>query len=170
MHFNQLSPGEAERLAMLAEEAGEVAEAAGAALATRGIVGYDPDAQERKAMALQRELCDLLAIFRMMEVDIGRDRDDVREDMIAYYSRPERCTIEQICKISGSLVQAVMKILRHGYHSYHPAYPERGDNRVQLAQVVSEARGLITAYGAMGDLDAIVGRKLRYTHHQDQAA
>lgn len=72
-HFNKLTPAEAERLAWLMEECGEVIQAAGKILRH----GYDstdptnPDHAGNRA-DLERELCDILQVIIHMQ-----DRKDL---------------------------------------------------------------------------------------------
>ena len=63
--FNQLSPGEAERLAMLAEEAGEIVQAVGKVL-RHGYESRDIGSGRTNRQSLLRELQDLEAVRRMM--------------------------------------------------------------------------------------------------------
>lgn len=65
-HFNNLTPAEAERLAMLAEECGEVIQIIGKILRH----GYDsrhPDGGMTNRELLQREVCDVSAIVDAMQ-------------------------------------------------------------------------------------------------------
>lgn len=74
-HFNNLTPAEAERLAMLAEECGEVIQAVGKILRH----GYDshhpdqagkpPEFRHTNRDQLKQELADLLAVVDMMDQD-----------------------------------------------------------------------------------------------------
>ncbi|HCO91067.1 MAG TPA: hypothetical protein DIT40_08855 [Alphaproteobacteria bacterium] len=74
-HFNNLTPAQAERLAMLAEECGEVIQAVGKILRH----GYDsyhpeeaakfPENRQTNRDALVRELTDLSAVIVMIEQD-----------------------------------------------------------------------------------------------------
>lgn len=70
-HFNGLTPAQAERLAMLAEECGEVIQIIGKILRH----GYDSWHPDRPAitnrMLLEKELTDLIAVHNEMSV---RDR------------------------------------------------------------------------------------------------
>ncbi len=61
-HFNNLSPKQAELLAMLAEEAGEIVQVVGKIL-RHGLDSYHPDNPETtNSMLLTKELTDLAAI------------------------------------------------------------------------------------------------------------
>lgn len=78
-HFNGLRPDEAERLAMLAEEAGEIVQAVGKIL-RHGYESYHPEntnLTNRDLLAM--EITDLLAVVEMMDSDFnvgsGRDLD-----------------------------------------------------------------------------------------------
>lgn len=65
-HFNDLSPKQAELLAMLAEEAGEVVQVVGKIL-RHGLDSYHPDdPQTTNAVLLRKELTDLAAICAAM--------------------------------------------------------------------------------------------------------
>lgn len=69
-HFNQLSPAEAERIALLMEEAGEVVQICGKIL-RHGFESYHPDDEKRitNRKLLEKELGDLSAARRLMEVN-----------------------------------------------------------------------------------------------------
>lgn len=65
-HFNQLSPSEAERLAILAEEAGEVVQIVGKIL-RHGLDSHHPDDPSRtNRMMLENEICDFYAAVSLM--------------------------------------------------------------------------------------------------------
>lgn len=68
MGFNRLSNGQAERLAMAAEEGGELAQAAGKAL-RHGFESYHPSTGVTNREALRREFIDVLAVWRLMAAD-----------------------------------------------------------------------------------------------------
>jgi NTP pyrophosphatase (non-canonical NTP hydrolase) len=70
-HFNQLTPAEAERLAILAEECGEVVQVIGKIL-RHGWGDDHPDYHNR--LDLERELGDVLAIVKRMAAE--HDVDD----------------------------------------------------------------------------------------------
>lgn len=67
-HFNKLTPAQAERLAMLAEECAEVIQCVTKIL-RHGYGSYHPDDAERTTnrQSLERELADLWAIADRME-------------------------------------------------------------------------------------------------------
>ena len=80
-HFNQLTPAEAERLAMLAEECGKVIQAVGKIL-RHGYGSFHPDRPEiTNRTLLEREVRDLQAVLSLMDSDIdtilseGQDLD-----------------------------------------------------------------------------------------------
>ena len=71
IHFNQLTPAEAERLAMLADEAGEIVQAVGKIL-RHGYESYhpeNPNTNNRDLLAM--EITDLLAVIEMMDGDFN---------------------------------------------------------------------------------------------------
>lgn len=75
----------------------------------------------------------------------------------------------------GEVIQAVGKILRHGYASYHPDDQGRGDNRDELAGECGDVLFAIEEMMRRGDLDPAEVRKAanykadsisEYLHHQ----
>lgn len=64
-HFNKLSPAEAERLAILAEECGEIVQIIMKAM-RHGLDFHHPDTGETNRAAIARELGDLDAICARM--------------------------------------------------------------------------------------------------------
>lgn len=64
-HFNRLSPAQAERLALLAEECGEVIQAVGKIL-RHGYSSRHPNGGPDNRATLERELGDVLLVFRLM--------------------------------------------------------------------------------------------------------
>lgn len=68
-HFHGLTPAEAERLAMLAEEAGEIVQMVGKIL-RHGYASHHPDRPSTNNRALLRgEIDDFLAVMSAMEKD-----------------------------------------------------------------------------------------------------
>lgn len=76
-HFNQLTPAQAERLAILAEEAGEIVQAVGKIL-RHGYASYHPndDRVDNRDM-LSREIGDITAVIHDMVV-----QEDLRLSVI----------------------------------------------------------------------------------------
>lgn len=64
-HFNRLTPAEAERLAILAEECGEIVQIVSKAL-RHGLDFHHPDTGETNRAAIMREIGDLNAICARM--------------------------------------------------------------------------------------------------------
>lgn len=93
-HFNQLTPEEAERLAMLAEEAAEVIQVVGKIL-RHGYGSKHPDnldGPDNRAM-LRRELADLQAVTTMMTY--AGDLPGLPEDLGRIGARKLRYTHHQ---------------------------------------------------------------------------
>jgi NTP pyrophosphatase (non-canonical NTP hydrolase) len=68
-HFNGLTPAQAERLAMLAEEAGEIVQIVGKIL-RHGYDSYHPnDPYNNNKALLEKELADFAAVETMLEQD-----------------------------------------------------------------------------------------------------
>jgi len=80
LHFNGLTPGQAERLAMLIEECGEVITAATKIL-RHGYGSHHPDRLDTNRHDLEREIGDVFAVLvRMMAMDdINADACDNAE-------------------------------------------------------------------------------------------
>lgn len=75
-HFNQLTPAQAERLAILAEEAGEIVQAVGKIL-RHGYASTHPNGGPDNRGSLTKEVGDLFATVALM-VDAG----DLNEDAV----------------------------------------------------------------------------------------
>ena len=78
-HFNGLTPAEAERLAMLAEEAAEVIQVVGKIL-RHGYSGYNPDEPNLdNRVLLMNELADFNSVQLLMEGsgDVFRTGDEI---------------------------------------------------------------------------------------------
>lgn len=74
MPFNRLTPGEAERLALLAEECGEVVQVIGKIL-RHGYESCHPNGGDSNRVLLERELGDLLAAKELMCSEFARGED-----------------------------------------------------------------------------------------------
>lgn len=77
--FNGLSPAEAERLAMLAEEAGEIVQAVGKVL-RHGYASCHPRRNEENRRALQREIADLQLVVHHMIARGDLHADEMSND------------------------------------------------------------------------------------------
>ena len=86
-HYNKLTPAQAERLAMLAEECGEVIQIVGKIL-RQGYEGYHPDDMLRTTnrRLLRNELTDVLAVADEL-VDSGDILDCDHEDVDLAWQR-----------------------------------------------------------------------------------
>ena len=83
--------------------------------------------------------------------------------------------IECLAEEAGEIVQACMKILRHGLHNFHPADPDCTTNRVLLGKELGNLRYVqeqMHLEGDIDDRDVLVGEHSKernwptYTHHQ----
>jgi hypothetical protein len=90
-------------------------------------------------------------------------------------SASEAERLEMLAEEAAEVVQVCMKILRHGYASYHPNSPEvtnrmlledelRDLDAVRLAMM---RRADIGKHGTVAIMDAWT-RKLTYAHHQQE--
>jgi hypothetical protein len=167
--YNKLNPAEAERLAMLIEEAGEVVMASSNILeriSSKRFAG--PEMMEK----LEAECYDFLAILRMMHDDLASVYGQVNPDLVFMHNTSglqERLAI--LSTAASHVIQIGCKTLRHGYASFHPDTPSR-DNRSILAYEVEIMCRMIQTFGAqqefrnLRDLDEIIRKKSRYMHHQ----
>lgn len=100
-HFNRLSPAEAERLALLAEECGEVVQAIGKIL-RHGYGSRDPtsrkaDGGPTNRQALETEIGDLLAACELLaEADLSpaaiADAEKQKRSRVQRYLHHQRAT------------------------------------------------------------------------------
>lgn len=86
--------------------------------------------------------------------------------------------LAMLAEEAGEIVQAVTKVLRHGYDSFHPNELEStdpSDNRMDLAREVGDLWGIVEEMCELGDIDADLvdeacdgkwQRARRYAHHQ----
>lgn len=89
--------------------------------------------------------------------------------------------VEMIAEEAGEIVQACMKLLRHGPYSVNPDDPDAGNNRHQLTMEIAQLNGTVAHLLRTGFLDHFAmaqeeparynkimeGRA--YTHHQNVA-
>ena len=77
----------------------------------------------------------------------------------------------------GELVQAIGKVLRHGYDSTHPADPHGPNNRANLEREMGDVRAAMILLCSAGDANkaevrALAEMKLvkvrQYLHHQGE--
>lgn len=89
-------------------------------------------------------------------------------------SKAEAERLHMLAEEAGEIVQACMKILRHGYHSFHPGRPN-GTNLGDLEREIGNFQELVEDMVAAGDLMSTgiaMGRddkrtnKKRYTYCQ----
>jgi NTP pyrophosphatase (non-canonical NTP hydrolase) len=76
----------------------------------------------------------------------------------------------------GEVIQAVGKILRHGYASVHPDGRDKGrDNRANLLRELGDVRAIVALMCGENDIDHSemvvaatdkLARVARYVHHQ----
>lgn len=91
----------------------------------------------------------------------------------------ERERLDILSEECGEVVQAISKIGRHGYNSYHPSTPASYDrnNRRDLEREIGDLMGVLDVMIAEGDLDHVKIadarakkvssiRMRRWTHHQ----
>jgi len=87
-HFNKLTPAQAERLAMLAEECGEVMQVIGKIL-RHGYDSYHPDTGEGNRALLVKEMTDLMAVHAAM-IASGDTRYPTQEEAGAAWKKKLR--------------------------------------------------------------------------------
>ena len=84
-HFNGLSPAQAERLAMIAEEAGEIVQAVGKIL-RHGFDSRSPEGGPDNREALAREIADL-HVCASLSISAGDFRWPVRAERVSAMTR-----------------------------------------------------------------------------------
>lgn len=102
--------------------------------------------------------------------------------MIAHFNGLTPAEAERLAILAeecGEVVQAIGKILRHGYDSYHPDYPNGGNNRSLLEKEIGDLSAAIDIMRWERDIrdqgvhDA-ADRKLKrigqWLHHQTHPA
>ena len=103
--------------------------------------------------------------------------DSVQEPFSNQLSDAETERLALLSEELGEAVQAIGKILRHGYTSVNPDKPEDGNNRDRLTVELGDVLASIKLLTAAGDirqetLDVAIACKLhkvaRYMHHQPQ--
>lgn len=78
----------------------------------------------------------------------------------------------------AEVIQAIGKILRHGYDSYHPLDPDQTPNRVLLDRELTDVAAVVLAMRSHGDIaltqpqnvSEAWSRKLKFAHHQGFSA
>lgn len=101
--------------------------------------------------------------------------------MGGHFNRLTPAEAERLALLSeelGEAVQAIGKVLRHGYESYDPTRPpeQRQSNRRDLEDEIGHVQAAVLLMKAFGDLrdDGIIAATLRkmertkpFLHHQD---
>ena len=80
-HFNNLTPAEAERLSILAEECGEIVQVIGKIL-RHGYQSCHPESPIKNRTLLEKEIGDFEAIMGMMII-----KGDIHEDPICVFTK-----------------------------------------------------------------------------------
>lgn len=89
-HFNRLTPAEAERLALLAEECGEVIQIVGKIL-RHGYGSYHPDDHTKpNRRLLEKEVGDLRAALELMTSEHDLDANAILEHTVNKLERVEQ--------------------------------------------------------------------------------
>jgi hypothetical protein len=86
--------------------------------------------------------------------------------------------LDMLSEEAAEIIVAVSKIKRHGPYSYNPDKPDDGDNAAQLNSEISDLFGVLLGMAEAGDPfhvgsiaqhRAAWTKKLRYSHHQENA-
>ncbi|MGE3757361.1 MAG: hypothetical protein AB7H97_06375 [Pseudobdellovibrionaceae bacterium] len=98
-HFNKLSPGEAERLAILAEECAEVIQVIGKIL-RHGYDSYNPfdDTKQTNRSLLEKECGDISAAQQMLA-----NHDDIRLTAVAQWRERKLINVKKYTHHQDSL-------------------------------------------------------------------
>lgn len=162
-----LTLAELERLAMLAEEASEVIQAASLLMSDGPDGRSDPLSEDHNSLALRREITDFMAISFLMRNDLIPE-DQLVIDLKEFPAGPHfEVPIGDVTVQFSRVIKQVMKTIRKGYESCHPMYPEWGDNRTMLSLAIVEANATVASLNLSPDLPAIIAKKMKHTVHQD---
>lgn len=78
--------------------------------------------------------------------------------------------LAKLAEEAGEVVQAAMKILRHGYESFNPDDLDHRGNRADLETEIGDLHGIVSLMLERGDLHGVPlfapDRALRFMHHQ----
>jgi NTP pyrophosphatase (non-canonical NTP hydrolase) len=82
--------------------------------------------------------------------------------------------LAMLAEEAGEIIQAVGKILRHGYQSTHPLDLHGPNNRDMLQEEIKELVAIASHMDECGDILFAIStpfhnhwkKKLKYTHHQ----
>ena len=82
--------------------------------------------------------------------------------------------LDMLAEEAAEVIQAISKIKRHGYESFHPDSPNGPTNRQMLENEIADFYAIA---GVMEDVKDVtvegeavrqaIKKKRRYTHHQD---
>jgi NTP pyrophosphatase (non-canonical NTP hydrolase) len=93
--------------------------------------------------------------------------------MTAPFNQLTPAQAERLAKLAeeaGEIVQAAMKILRHGYDSFNPDDPDHEGNRAELERELGDLHAITGLMLERGDLHGVplFGSEgaMRYMHHQ----
>lgn len=103
-------------------------------------------------------------------------RNEVNEQPFNQLTPAELERLALLSEELGEAQQAIGKIMRHGYRSFHPDRPEGPTNRDTLERELGDVLAAMILLGLAGDIDTSRARlvhaqeKLKrvrqYTHHQ----
>lgn len=89
----------------------------------------------------------------------------------------ERERLTMLAEEAAEVVQAVTKILRHGYDSYYPGDPKRSTNQELLQEELTDLLAIVDRMNLVNDIDIALNnnelfeerwaKKLKWTHHQN---
>jgi hypothetical protein len=168
--FNKLSSSDVELLSMLAEEAAEVVQEANKLL----LKSYDTWSVYGPRIAsmsdLSREISDFVAISTHMWGHVSLVEDDGKTP--TYQKQSANSETDKLMLLTilsqrmGAAIQAIMKILRHGYNSYNPFDEDKVSNRVLLHNELTGIYACVISLEIKYDITGVMDRKMKYTHHQ----
>ena len=155
--FNQLTPAELERLAIMSEELSELATIGNfISMTTKNMTGMDGDHPEYSNLQLlELEWADLQVVMEYMEInndftenwyiasnDVARftypPTSKYGQDNIQYSIASNVNLGNTVSNYCHSAIKLINKIIRHGYESFNPFDPNRTTNRALLTQSIIE--------------------------------
>jgi len=166
-NFNNLTPGEMERLGMLAEAAACVINAA-LPIITNSTDGLSGDPLENNLVRLKRSMRNLLCVCRIMSIDLSKSCE---RDPDTFDARIEEhrmgSSIDPVIDHCTQIIQTVALTLQSGFSHVSQGSPIKISNRDRITGLIMKTQVCAFSFGVTGDLSDLIAKKLKNTHHQE---
>jgi len=140
---------------------------------------WDPNFPEGTDIKAQPQIVAEVTYVLFGQSAFGMDPEFVvlglRLPEIPFLTKAQLERLAILAEESAEVIQAAMKIVRHGYDSYHPQHPGRGNNRDMLTDEMGHAAFATAMVHEAGDVNvdkliSAINRKDRsikpYLHYQ----